>query len=271
MTRPIVVKLGGDALKEPGTERELARDVSGLGMPVVLVHGGGGEVTAWCERLGLDARFEDGLRVTGGETLDVVAAVLAGLVNQRMVARLREAGLDAVGVSAVSGGLAVLAPHPDAERLGAVGTVTAVRPSLLHALLDAGFVPVVSSLGAREGALLNVNADELAGALAGALSARALLMLTDVPGVSLGSARVSRLAVAEVSHLLASPQSRIRGGMIPKLAAASHAVRQGCARTVIGSWSGPGTLDRLLGANPDATSILPDDAFPMTPVGGPAS
>lgn len=262
----MVVKLGGRALETPGAEREFARDASRLEGPMVLVHGGGGEVTAWCERLGLGARFEDGLRVTDLETLDVAAAVLAVLVNQRLVARLREAGLDAVGISAVSGGLAVLDPHPHTSRLGAVGTVTGVRAGVIHALLDGGFVPVVSSLGARDGALLNVNADELAGALAGALTARVLVMLTDVPGVRLGAERIGRLGLAEVSSVMASPQ--VQGGMIPKLAAASHAVRHGCGRTVIGAWSGPGTLERLLGPNPDATSILLDDDVRAASAGG---
>jgi acetylglutamate kinase len=251
---PVVVKLGGRALEAPGAERELATAVSRLGAPVVIAHGGGAEVTAWCDRLGLATSFHDGLRVTDFATLEVAAAVLAGLANKRLVAALRAAGVDAVGLSALDGGLVVTAPHPAAETLGRVGIVRTVDASVLRRLLASGSVPVVASI-ADDGAggLLNVNADDLAAALATALGSRALVLFSDAPGVMLGGRVAPSLDVDGLDAALESVE--VRDGMRPKLRAARAALRGGVARIHVAAWSGAGTLATALGGHGGGTTI----------------
>ncbi len=163
MKAPLVIKLGGRALEGPGARHELATAIAALEEPAVVVHGGGAEVSDWCLRLGLTPRFLDGLRVTDPPTLEVAVAVLAGLANKRLVAALRAAGVDAVGLSAIDGGIAAAELHPEAERLGEVGRVRAVAPALLETLLGRGHLPVLASIAAVAGRLLNVNADDFAG------------------------------------------------------------------------------------------------------------
>ncbi len=250
---PVVLKLGGRALEAPGAGAELADEILPLAGRIVLVHGGGAEVSAWCQRLGLVPRFVDGLRVTDGPTLEVAIAVLAGLANRRLVAALRGHGVDAVGLSALDGGLAEVAPHPDAARLGAVGRVRAIDPSLLHGLLSGGRVPVLASIGASAGALFNLNADDLAAAVAGALAAGALVLLSDTPGLVLEGARVPRLGADSVASLLEHPH--VTGGMRPKLRAARAAIRGGARRVHIAAWQGPGTLGALLAGSAEATTV----------------
>lgn len=263
----LVVKLGGRALEAPGAAAELAAEIAAWPGRAVVVHGGGAEVSQWCERLGLAPRFVDGLRVTDGPTLEVAAAVLAGLANRRLVAGLRAAGVDAVGLSALDGGIADVEPHADADRLGAVGRVRAVRPVLIDSLLAHGFTPVLASIAARAGALLNLNADDLAGALAGALGASALVLLSDTPGLVLDGAVVSSLAPEELDAALASLQ--VVGGMRPKLAAARAALAGGARRVAIGAWQGPGSL-AALAAGRDGTTIGASAADSMT-LTGPAA
>src|SRR5262249_37839820 len=142
----VVVKLGGRALEAPGAIAELAADVATLSGRTLLLHGGGALVSRWSERLGLTPRFVDGLRVTDPETLEVAVAVLAGLANKRLVASLRSAGVDAVGLAALDGGVVEAMPHPTAERLGEVGAVRSVRPELLLELIEGGRVPVLASV-----------------------------------------------------------------------------------------------------------------------------
>jgi len=274
---PIVIKLGGRALERPGSEAELAASLLALDRPAVLVHGGGREVSDWSRRLGLEPRFEGGLRVTDAPSLEIAAAVLGGLANARLVARLRSAGVDAAGLGAGDGGLIEAAPHPDAARLGHVGVATGVRPRALAALLAAGLTPVVSSIGALDrtlgaagaldgtrgaagtlgaaGALVNLNADEVAGALAAALAAEALVLLTDVPGVLLGGTLVPAIGPGELAAVLASDD--VKDGMRPKLEAARRALAGGARRVLITTWQGPGTLAGLLDGRLPATRITP--------------
>jgi acetylglutamate kinase len=245
---------------------QLGAELVGLGVPVVIVHGGGAEVSAWCERLGVAPRFVDGLRVTDPATLEIATAVLAGLANKRLVARLRAAGLDAVGLSALDGGTIEAVPHPRAEALGAVGAVFDVQPALLETLLDQGRIPVIASICDCEGALLNVNADDLAAALAGALKARALVLLSDAPGLILDGAVVPRLAADALADATDRPE--VQGGMRPKLIAARAALEAGVPRVHIAAWSGPGTLDALLGAGGDGTTISAAPDVVTTPHAG---
>jgi len=254
---PVVVKIGGRSLDGSGAPSELAAEVASIAGPALLVHGGGGEVSEWCARLSIEPSFIEGLRVTDPETLEVAVAVLAGLANKRLVAVLREAGVNAVGLSALDGGIAEVALHPDAGRLGAVGRVDRVRPGLLELLIGQGRVPVLASIGACRGRLLNINADELAAPLSAGVKARALVLLSDTHGLRLGGDLVRRLTSAEVGAALASPD--VQGGMLPKLRAAVQAIANGVASVHIGAWSGPGTLHRLL-AGEAGTTIVPEEA-----------
>lgn len=253
---PVVVKLGGRALEAPGAARELARELSLMPGGCVLVHGGGAEVTDWCTRLGIAPRFLEGLRVTDPDTLEVAVAILAGLANKRLVATLRAAGVDAVGLAALDGGTVEVARHADASRLGAVGQVVAVHPQLLETLLAQGRTPVLASIGAAGEQLYNVNADDLAAGLAGSLRARALLLLSDTPGLKLDGRVVTRLGSPEVATALAHPD--VKDGMRPKLRAAAAALDSGARRVVIGAWAGPGTLTALLAGEGGGTTLVAD-------------
>ncbi len=252
--RPIVVKIGGRALEGPEATSELAAEITHFPGELVLVHGGGAEVSTWSARLGIEPRFVGGLRVTDPATLEVAAAVLAGLANKRLVASLRATGVDAVGLAALDGGVVEAAPHPDAARLGEVGTVQTVHPNLIEALLARGQTPVLSSIGDADGRLLNLNADDLAAALAGALHARALVLLSDVPGVILGHAVAESLDLASLERAIASAE--VSGGMSAKLRAARAALSEGVPRVHIGAWSGPGTLRALLAGAGGGTTLV---------------
>ena len=251
---PLVVKLGGRALEAPGALAEFAAALAALARPAVLVHGGGAEVTQWCLQLGLESRFADGLRVTDARTLEVVTAVLAGLANKRLVAALRARGVDAVGLAAVDGGVLTVVPHARAAVLGAVGEVAGADPSLLRALLAQGRTPVLASVGAHGEALLNVNADDAASAVAAALGASELVLLSDAPGLKLGGAVVPQLAATAIDAALARPE--VEGGMRPKLRAAAAALAAGVARAHIASWSGPDTLASLLSGTGTGTALV---------------
>jgi acetylglutamate kinase len=248
-----LIKIGGRALEAPGALQELAADVAATCAPALIVHGGGGEVSEWSLRLGLTPRFVDGLRVTDAATLEVVAAVLAGLANKRLVAALREQGVNAAGLSALDGGLVEVARHPRAHELGAVGAVSRVNPALLETLFESGITPVLASLGALEGQLLNVNADDLAVALAVELGASDLILLSDVPGVRLDGEIVPELDRAGLERALDHPD--VTGGMTPKLRSASVAIERGVGRVHIAAWQGAGTLARLLSGDAVATRI----------------
>jgi len=252
---PLVVKLGGRALEGPDATGELARALARLERGAVVVHGGGAEVSAWAQRLGLVPRFAKGRRVTDPATLEVVVAVLAGLANKRLVAALRAHGLDAVGLAAVDGGLVEAVPHREAGSLGAVGTVARVDPSLLVTLLAQGRTPVVASVAAHAGGLLNVNADDLAAALAPALGSAALLLLSDTPHLVLDGATVTNLSLTGLERALAHPD--VRDGMGPKLEAARAALVGGVPLVHLARWEGPDTLAALLQGGAPGTSIAP--------------
>ena len=251
--RPVVLKLGGRALEAPGAAAELADELLETGARAVLVHGGGAEVSAWSARLGLEPQFLGGLRVTDQATLEVATAVLAGLSNKRLVAALRARGVDAIGLAALDGGIARVAPHAEAAGLGEVGEVRGIETAWLAALLDAGRVPVLASIGADGERLLNLNADDLAAALAGALGG-SLLLLTDVDGVSVGGRVAVRLDAAAIERALAIGD--VTGGMAPKLRAALRALLAGAREAVITRWAGRGTLGGLLSGHGGGTRIV---------------
>jgi len=224
----VVIKYGGAAMvTEP--ERTI-RDVAMLrvlGLKPVLVHGGGPEINSWLTKLGIQPKFVKGLRVTDEETMKVVAMVLMGKVNKNIVATMGAAGVPAVGVSGVDGNL-LHVRRSDDEVLGCVGEILDVNPSLLHAALDDGLVPVVSSVSASEGELLNVNADTAAAAIASALGASEFVIMTDVAGllrdVDDPSSLISTLNPAEARALI---DDVVVGGMIPKITCCLQALDTG--------------------------------------------
>lgn len=223
---PLTLKIGGVA----GGHAEAMSVLTERAEPGwVVVHGGGDEVAAWSRRFGLEPRTVDGLRVTDPATLEVVIAVLRGFVNARLVAALSAAGVSAVGLGGADGDL--LRAERFDPRLGAVGRVTRVNARLLMDLAAAGHVPVVAPIARGDGdELLNVNADEAAGAIAAERGGR-LLLLTDVAGVLRGSDVLGALDVDEAERMVADGSAH--GGMIPKLRAAIAAARRGCAVQIV--------------------------------------
>jgi acetylglutamate kinase len=248
---PIVVKLGGRAL-EATSPAALAAELAPFAGRVVLVHGGGAEVSTWCRRAGLEPAFADGKRVTDDATLEIAVAVLAGLANKRLVAGLSAHGVSAIGVSAVDAGIAKVVHHEDA-RLGRVGSIVGVDAKPLQALLASGLMPVLASIGADGETLLNLNADDLAGAVAAALGSPVLVLLSDTPGVSIDGTFASRIAAHELDAVMA--REDVTGGMLPKLAAARTALAGGVQRVTIGTWNGPGSLGSLVDGTAPATVI----------------
>jgi acetylglutamate kinase len=259
----LLVKLGGRALEAPGALEECATTLRAHavgGRATLVLHGGGAEVTAWCNRAGIEARFADGLRVTDAPTLEIAAAVLAGLANKRLVAALRARGADAVGLSVLDGGIVRARRHAQTAVLGEVGEVESVDASLLETLVVTGRMPVLASLGDDgAGALLNLNADDVAAAIAAALPAGDLVLLSDTPGLKLGGEVVRDVRADELPALLEHPE--VLGGMRPKLRAAGTALAAGVRRVHIAAWQGPGTLAALLAGTGRATTL---HAAPLT-------
>lgn len=240
MTDITVLKLGGNALSETDKIVEFLNNFPY--QKLVLVHGGGPQISAMLKKLGHQPKFVDGLRVTDQVTLDTVRQVLAGEVNTKLVSSLRHHGFPAVGLSGVDGGTLQAQPLRGGE-LGFVGETPSVDPSLLHALLGSGFVPVLAPLsGGPNGSELNVNADTTAGAVAAALGAKHLVFLTDVCGVLDANGHLLPELNGEAVSTL-HQNGVVSTGMLPKLQAALYASGAGVAKVEIrGSQSGPGTL-----------------------------
>ena len=235
MLKVRVVKIGGNELDRPEWVARCARALRAAGGSLVVVHGGGQAVSAWSRRLGLPVEQRDGLRVTPPDVAQVVEMVLAGPMNRLLVSALRTAGLDAIGLSGVDGGL--LAARPLASNLGHVGAVTEVRASLLHSLLLAGLTPVIAPIAPAEAAdgpatPLNVNADAAAAAVAAALGAQELLFISDVAGVGIDGVPQAAIPTADVEALV--ELGTVSGGMAAKLRAAAQAVQAGVRAVRIG-------------------------------------
>jgi acetylglutamate kinase len=229
----VVVKYGGNAMVDPAMGRAVAADVvllRAVGLRPVVVHGGGPQISDLMARLGKTPEFRDGLRVTDAETVDIARMVLVGKVNREIVAAINVHGPLAVGLSGEDAGLILAgARHPD---LGYVGDVAAVNPAILERLLAEDLIPVVSTIGSdASGQAYNINADTVAGALAEALRAEKAVFLTDVAGLLADAADpaslISRATAAELTAMI--DDGRLAGGMIPKVAAAVHAVTHGVA------------------------------------------
>jgi acetylglutamate kinase len=255
-----VVKIGGNELDRPEWVASCARALNGIG-PAVVVHGGGHAVSAWSRRLGLPVEKKDGLRVTTPEIAQVVEMVLGGPVNRLLVTALRSAGLDAIGLSGVDGGLLTAQPLQNETTLGEVGEIVNVRASLLQSLLLAGLTPVVAPIAPSLTAParpLNVNADQAAAAIAGALEAQELLFVSDVPGVTIEGVTQPTLAAAEIETMIEGGVAT--GGMAAKLRAAAQALGAGVRAVRIGD------LDMFAHATA-GTRLL---AAPATPAAQPA-
>ena len=215
-----VVKIGGSTLGSHDTTLDDLVALQREGKSLVVVHGGGDLITEWLSRQGIATRFEKGLRVTDHDTLQVVVAVLAGVVNKELVAAIQSRGGRAIGLSGVDGRL--IEARVKDEELGYAGEVVKINPEPIEVLLKGGYIPVIAPLGleakGEKSEKLNVNADTAAGEIAAALGAERLVFLTDVPGVMDGLGEsLSRLSPDEASALIAS--GVVSGGMIPKVEA----------------------------------------------------
>jgi acetylglutamate kinase len=228
--RTVVIKYGGAAMLDEELREAFATDVVLLkyvGLNPVIVHGGGPEITRYMERLGLEVRFVEGLRVSDAETVEVAKMVLVGKLNSEIVQRLNRAGQAAVGLAGEDGTLFEVSPAPNADQVGFVGSIDRVDVDVLNHIA-ADYIPVIaSSASDRNGQSYNVNADEAAGKVAAALGAYKAIFLTDVDGwladPTAESSLISRTSVVEVEEQLAA----IDGGMRPKLAACVEAIRGG--------------------------------------------
>lgn len=235
--KTFVIKYGGHAMVDDELRAQFAVDVvllKYIGVRPVIVHGGGPQIQATLDRLGKESSYVDGLRVTDDETMEVVEMVLAGKVNPDIVQLVNRGGGAAVGLTGKDGGMLRVRRKRVGDRdLGRVGEITAVDPGPILASSDAGYVPVVAPVGVDDaGVSHNVNADEAAGAIARALGAAKLLMLTDVEGVRDASGElIPQLSVEQAQKLVA--EGTIRDGMIPKVDCCMSAVAGGVERAHI--------------------------------------
>ncbi|MBT7280505.1 MAG: acetylglutamate kinase [Rhodobiaceae bacterium] len=245
--KTVVIKYGGHAMGDEDLAAKFANDVVLLkqaGINPVVVHGGGPQIAAMLERLGIQSTFKNGLRVTDAQTIEVVEMVLAGAINKQIVTALNNAGGTAVGLSGKDGNLLVATKTKTTQKaakssvekavnLGFVGTPTKVNTQVLDTMLASNIIPVIAPIAtSAKGQTLNVNADTAAGALASALNAERLLMLTDVTGVlDKKGALLERLSVRQAAQLIKNGTAQ--GGMIPKLETAMKAVKDGVGATAI--------------------------------------
>lgn len=233
----VLVKYGGNAMKNEELKRTVMGDIvllSKVGVKVVVVHGGGPEISDMLKRIGKESKFADGLRVTDDETMDVVQMVLAGKVNKELVNLVHLEGGKAVGISGIDGRL-IEARMLD-KRLGHVGEITGVNLELVNDLLEKEYIPIISTVGCDDkGNVYNINADTAAARIAGALDAEAMLTMTDIAGLLHDKNDVSTLipsvTVSDVPQLQA--EGVISGGMIPKVQCCVEAIRRGVRKVFI--------------------------------------
>lgn len=262
----VVVKFGGNAMVDGTLKAAFARDVVFLryaGLRPVVVHGGGPQIGAQLSRLGLESSFVGGLRVTTPEAMDVVRMVLAGQVQRELVGLINAHGPFAVGLTGEDAGTMTAVKRfaelaGERVDIGLVGDVGAVRPSLIESLLAAGRIPVVSSVApGPDGAVYNVNADTAAAAVAGALRADVLLMLTDVPGLYPSwpprGGVIPRLDADELTAMLPD----LGGGMVPKMRACLTALGGGVGSVRVLDGRERFALVRAFGADAPGTEVVP--------------
>ena len=257
----LLVKLGGTLLDDVESRRRLAAELTEIrnaGHDLVIVHGGGKQMTRFLAERGVESRFINGLRVTTPEVIDAVLKVFAGSVNHELVASLVEAGALAVGLSGIDACLTE-AEQMDPE-LGAVGRPVRSNPAVLNTLTGGGFVPVVACVaGDRQGRIYNVNADQMAVACASGFRAERLIFLTDVEGV-LGpdKAIIRTLTPAQCEALIRDGVAT--GGMQAKLNAATDAVKSGIGEVIVAPGAMEGAVARILAGDAIGTRLVPEEA-----------
>ncbi len=233
----VVIKYGGNAMIDETLKEQVMEDIALLwliGVKVVLIHGGGPEISELMKKLGKQAVFVDGLRVTDKETVDIVQMVLAGKVNKSLVTLLQMKGGHSVGLSGMDGGM-IEARIKD-ERLGFVGEITKIRTRPITDLLEKNYIPVISTVASdRNGNTYNINGDTAAARIAGALEAERLIMMTDVPGILTDrndpASLIPEITIDEAHKLYES--GVISGGMIPKVDCCIEALREGVHNVTI--------------------------------------
>ena len=235
----IVVKYGGSAMSNEELQKNVIKDVTLLklvGFKPIIVHGGGKEISRWVGKVGKEPQFVNGLRVTDDETMEIAEMVLSK-VNKDLVAMVQELGVKAVGISGKDGGLlTVEKKYADGKDIGFVGDIKEVNPKVLYDLLEKDFLPIVAPIGLDDGfQTYNINADDAACAIAKAVHAEKLAFLTDIEGlykdINDKSSFISRLKASEADKLIAD--GYIGGGMLPKLANCTSAIREGVSRVHI--------------------------------------
>ena len=233
----VVIKYGGNAMINEELKQQVMEDICLLwliGVKVVLIHGGGPEISQTMKKLGKEAVFLDGLRVTDKETVDIVQMVLAGKINKTLVNLLQIKGGHAVGLSGIDGG--IIEARMKDERLGYVGEITKIRTQPITDLLEKNYIPVISTVASdRQGNTYNINGDTAAAYIAGALNAKRLIMMTDIDGILRDkddpTTLIHKITVSEAKKLY--EEGVISGGMIPKVDCCIEAIREGVETVVI--------------------------------------
>lgn len=236
-TAPVVIKIGGHELDDEAFLVELAGVIRALAEPVVIVHGGGKEISSLQTKMGIEPRYIDGVRVTDAESLALVEMVLCGTANKRLVRYLVNGGVDAQGISGVDRGLirAEKMPHAEVD-MGYTGEVVSVRGDVLRTMLSQDVTPVIAPISLGPDSSYNVNADHVAGAVAGAIGARRIVFLTNVEGVLMNGSLLTALMPDEVQRLI--DIGVIFGGMIPKVQTALSALARGVPQAAITNLAG---------------------------------
>ena len=233
----VVIKYGGNAMQTEQLKQQVMEDIALLwliGVKVVLVHGGGPEISQTMKKLGKEAVFIDGLRVTDAETVDIVQMVLAGKVNKTLVNLIQTKGGHAVGLSGVDGG--IIEAKMKNEKLGFVGEITKIRTQPITDLLEKGYIPVISTIASdRQGNTYNINGDTAAAHIAGALGAERMILMTDIAGILRDkddpSTLIPHVTIADAKKLY--DEGVISGGMIPKVDCCIEALTHGVKNVVI--------------------------------------
>ena len=230
--KTVVVKYGGAAMKDPSLKDGVIKDLvllSCVGLRPVFVHGGGPEINQWLGKLGIEPKFEGGLRVTDEATMEIVEMVLAGKVNKSLVSLINKEGGIGVGLCGKDGKMIVARPAAGGS-LGLVGEISSINTSILEGLVEKGAIPVVASVAAdQNGQGYNINADTAAGEIAASLGAEKLILLTDVPGIMLDvknpKSLIKEISIKETRKLISD--GKVSGGMIPKIECCVRALAQG--------------------------------------------
>ena len=261
--KTVVVKYGGNAMINEQIKQQVMEDIVLLwliGVKIVLVHGGGPEISEMMEKLGKKAVFVDGLRVTDKETVDIVQMVLAGKVNKTLVNLLESKGGKAMGISGMDGRL--IEAKIKNEKLGYVGQITNIHINPVRDLLEKGYIPVISTLGCdKEGNTYNINGDTAAAYIAGALNAERLIMMTDIAGLLRDkndpSTLIPNVTISEAEKL--REEGVISGGMIPKIDCCIEALHKGVKNVIIMDGRVPHSLLMELLTNEGAGTMVTGD------------